>query len=78
MLLDHLVVDTHDEKCGSHCPTNSANASLPAIFKIAEVAIELNAAAKYPPEGTFEVWDSIAPVTRSELLYSTGQQFGHV
>jgi len=48
------------------------------MFKIAEAAIELNAAAKYPPEGTFEVWDSIAPVTRSELLYSTGQQFGHV
>jgi hypothetical protein len=34
------------------------------ILNTADVAIDATAAAKYPEEGIFAVWDSIAPVKR--------------
>ena len=40
---------------GAHCPTNKAHSSFANIFKTAEAAIEVIAAAKYPEEGILEV-----------------------
>src|ERR1700674_1212329 len=48
-----------------HCPTKSAQSSLPTIFKMAEAAMAPNAAAKYHELGIREVCDSMAPVIRS-------------
>src|ERR1700680_5076577 len=54
-----------------HCPTKSAQSSLPTIFKMAEAAMAPNAAAKYPELGISEVCDSMAPVIRSSATPSS-------
>src|ERR1700730_16498939 len=54
-------------KGAAHCPTKSAQSSLPEIFSKAEMAIDPSASPKNKLDGACDVFRSIAPVTGSSL-----------
>src|SRR3954470_320909 len=54
-------------KGAGHCPTKSAQSSLPMILSTADAAIDPIANPRNKDEGSFEVWLSTLPVKRSSI-----------